>query len=50
MSYSLRSEVGEVSARVHPYRIRRISKEAMQTAYPKGGIFPDRLRLLQRTT
>ena len=50
VSYSLRSEIGEVTARVHPNRIRRISQVAIQTADPREGVFPDGLRLLEKMT
>lgn len=48
--YRVRSEIGDALARVHPNRIRRISKEAVQTTDPKNGVFPDGLRLLEKIT
>ena len=49
-SYSLRSELSNVTARVHANRIRRISKAVVQTADPKEGVLPDGLRLLKKRT
>ena len=48
VSYSLRSDIGEVTARGHPNRIRHISQVAIRTADSRRGVFPDGLRLLEK--
>jgi len=47
ISYILKSEVGEKTARVHVNRLRRFSEDFEETGDPIGGVFPDTRRILK---
>eukprot|EP00171_Calliarthron_tuberculosum_P012597 IDg12597t1 len=48
VGYELKSEVGDLIARVHANRLRKIDKNAVETGQPEDGVFPDSLRILRK--
>ena len=47
-SLVMKAEHGNLEARVHPNRGRRIPAGAVQTGDPRGGVFPDCLRMVRK--